>query len=201
MTSVNEQELLNGIDRDEIVQLMKNLQSYRSFSGNEAEVMRFLAGWFTERGLNTELIDVSDEPGRPDLIVRIPGSGGGESLMLNGHLDIDPVPLNYPLDPWDCHEEDGRLTGHGLVNMKAGVTVSRSRHRRRPPLRRSTPRRPTLSPASWASYREASGSTTSFSEALAATTPSSASRHSLMSAPCTPARVSTSSPSPAHPRG
>ena len=124
MTSVNEQDMLNGIDRDEVVQLMKNLQSYRSFSGNEAEVMRFLAGWFTERGLNAELVDVSDEPGRPDLIVRIPGSGGGESLMLNGHLDIDPVPLNYPLDPWDCHEEDGRLTGHGLVNMKAGVTAA-----------------------------------------------------------------------------
>ena len=65
MTSVNEQDMLNGIDRDEIVQLMKNLQGYRSFSGYEAEAMRFLAGWFTERGLNTELIDVSDEPGRP----------------------------------------------------------------------------------------------------------------------------------------
>ena len=124
MASNNESRLLEGIDRAEIVQLMKDLQSYRSFSGGEAEVMRFLAGWFEQRGLSAELIDVADEPGRPDLVVRIPGSGGGSSLMLNGHLDIDPVPLNYPLDPWDCHEEDGRLTGHGLVNMKAGVAAA-----------------------------------------------------------------------------
>ena len=124
MTSANDHGVLDGIDRDEVVQLMKDLQSYRSFSGNETEVMRFLAGWFDERGLPTELVDVSDEPGRPNLVVRIPGSGGGSSLMLNGHLDIDPVPLNYPLDPWDCHEEDGRLTGHGLVNMKAGVAAA-----------------------------------------------------------------------------
>ena len=124
MTSVNEEQLLSGIDRAEVVQLMKDLQSYRSFSGGEAEVMRFLAGWFEQRGLSAELIDVADEPGRPDLVVRIPGSGGGSSLMLNGHLDIDPVPLNYPLDPWDCHEEDGLLTGHGLVNMKAGVSAA-----------------------------------------------------------------------------
>ncbi len=124
MTSVNEQGVLGGIDRSEVVQLMKDLQGFRSFSGNELEAMRFLAGWFQQRGLTPELVDVSDEPGRPDLIVRIPGSGGGASLMLNGHLDIDPVPLNYPLDPWDCHEEDGRLTGHGLVNMKAGVAAA-----------------------------------------------------------------------------
>ncbi len=124
MTTINQQGVLNGIDHDEVVQLMKDLQRHRSFSGNETEVMTFLAEWFTTRGLTTELIDVSDEPGRPDLLVRIPGNGGGSSLMLNGHLDIDPVPLNYPLDPWDCHEEDGRLTGHGLVNMKAGVAAA-----------------------------------------------------------------------------
>ncbi len=121
MTSADNHGVLDGIDRDEVVQLMKDLQSYRSFSGNETDVMRFLAGWFDERGLPTELIDVSDEPGRPDLVVRIPGSGGGSSLMLNGHLDIDPVPLNYPGDPWDCHEDGDILTGHGLGNMKAGV--------------------------------------------------------------------------------
>ena len=41
--------------------------------------------------------------------------------MLNGHLDIDPVPLNYPDDPWACYEDGDQLHGHGLINMKAGV--------------------------------------------------------------------------------
>ena len=43
MTSVNEEQLLSGIDRAEVVQLMKDLQSYRSFSGGEAEGSA--AGW------------------------------------------------------------------------------------------------------------------------------------------------------------
>ncbi len=43
--------------------------------------------------------------------------------MFNGHMDIDPVPLNYPGDPWDCREVDGRLYGHGLGNMKAGIAA------------------------------------------------------------------------------
>jgi acetylornithine deacetylase len=124
MTTANadESRLLQQIDRAEVVQLMMDLQRFRSFSGHEAEVMRFLARWLRERGLDTELIDVADEPGRPDLVARIKGQGGGgKSLMLNGHLDIDPVPLNYPGDPWDCRETpDGQVTGHGLVNMKAG---------------------------------------------------------------------------------
>ncbi|MCH9036003.1 MAG: M20/M25/M40 family metallo-hydrolase [Chloroflexi bacterium] len=116
-------QLLEQIDRAEIVQLMMDLQRFRSFSGQEAEAVRFLAGWLEERGMEVELIDVADEPGRPDLVARLPGSGRGPSLMLNGHLDIDPVPLNYPGDPWACYEEDGLLYGHGLMNMKAGVAA------------------------------------------------------------------------------
>jgi acetylornithine deacetylase len=103
--------------------MMVDLQRFRSFSGQEAEVMHFLAGWLKERGVDTELIDVADEPGRPNLVARISGSNGGRSLMLNGHLDIDPVPLNYPTDPWACYEEGGEIHGHGLVNMKAGVAA------------------------------------------------------------------------------
>ena len=121
MATINESTLLSGIDRDEVVALMTDLQRFRSFSGQETDVMRFLARWLQERSIDVDLIDVSDEPGRPDLVARIRGSGGGRSLMLNGHLDIDPVPLNFPGDPWDCHEEDGVITGHGLVNMKSGV--------------------------------------------------------------------------------
>ena len=110
-----------NIDRDEIVALMRGLQSYRSFPPNETECMTYLQGWFRERGVNAELIDVADEPGRPDLVYRIEGTGGGKTVMYNGHLDIDPVPLNFPGDPWECVEKDGFLHGHGLVNMKSGI--------------------------------------------------------------------------------
>ncbi len=112
-----------NISRDEVVALMRGLQSFQSFPPNERPAMEYLADWFRERGLDAELIDVDDEPGRPDLVYRFRGSGGGKTVMFNGHLDIDPTPMNYPGDPWDCHEENGRLVGHGLVNMKAGIAA------------------------------------------------------------------------------
>src|SRR5881398_2688203 len=33
---------------------------------------------------------LAEDPTRPNLVVRLPGSGGGRTLMLNGHLDTKP---------------------------------------------------------------------------------------------------------------
>ena len=112
------------IDQEEIVQLMRLLHSSPSFPPGEAEAMGLLQGWLQERGIDAELIDVVDEPGRPDLYYRMPGSGGGKTVMFNGHMDIDPVPLNFEGDPWEFREEDGVVYGHGLINMKAGVAAA-----------------------------------------------------------------------------
>ena len=112
------------IDRDEIVGLMRGLHAYPSFPPNEAEAMAHLQGWLRERDIDAELIDVADEPGRPDLYYRMPGAGGGKTVMFNGHMDIDPVPLNFEGDPWECVERDGILYGHGLINMKSGVAAA-----------------------------------------------------------------------------
>ncbi len=112
------------VDQDEIVRLMRLLHSSPSFPPNEAEAMGLLQGWLQERGIDAELIDVADEPGRPDLYYRMPGSGGGKTVMFNGHMDIDPVPLNFEGDPWAFRVEDGIAYGHGLINMKSGVAAA-----------------------------------------------------------------------------
>ena len=48
------------------------------------------AAWFARRleglGMDVDLWDVL--PGRPNVVGRLPGSGGGPSLMLLGHLDV-----------------------------------------------------------------------------------------------------------------
>ncbi|MBI4236298.1 MAG: M20/M25/M40 family metallo-hydrolase [Chloroflexi bacterium] len=111
------------LHRQEVVDLMRGLQAFRSFPPHEGPCMVYLADWLRARGLAVDLLDVHDEPGRPDLVCAVRGAGGGRSLMFNGHLDIDPVPLNYLGDPWDCREVDGRLYGHGLGNMKAGIAA------------------------------------------------------------------------------
>ncbi len=50
-------------------------------------------------------------------IGRMKGSGGGKSLMLNGHIDHNPVSDGWTKDPFGGVVEDGWL--YGFVHMKA----------------------------------------------------------------------------------
>ena len=45
----------------------------------------FIAGWLEAAGLEVHLDEV--RPGRPNVIGVARGSGGGKTLMLNGHID------------------------------------------------------------------------------------------------------------------
>lgn len=60
---------------------------------------------------------------RPVLAARLEGSGGGRSLILNGHIDVvsaEPVEL-WRRGPWSGHEENGRIYGRGSCDMKGGI--------------------------------------------------------------------------------
>ena len=123
MVSENFPQIDAEIRREEVVELMRGLQAFQSFPPNEAPCMPYLAEWLRARGVAAGLPEMRDEPGRVNLVARLRGSGGGRSLMFNGHLDIDPIPDNYPGRPWECFEADGKLYGHGLGNMKAGMAA------------------------------------------------------------------------------
>ena len=67
-----------------------------------------------------------EEPGRANLVGVIKGTGGGRSLIFNGH--IDTVPPGDPAtwkggDPYSGRIEDGKLYGLGACDMKAGVVA------------------------------------------------------------------------------
>src|SRR5580704_12197055 len=56
----------------------------RGGAGEEA-IGAFVAGWLAERGLEVEVQEPA--PGRVNVLGRVRGSGGGRTLILNGHLD------------------------------------------------------------------------------------------------------------------
>jgi acetylornithine deacetylase len=111
--------VLEQIDNDELVELTQGLAKFRSFSDHEEECAEWLADYMDQHGLEVELQEA--EPGRPNVIGRLRGDGTGASLMFNGHLDVDPVPDDYKHAPWKIEIRDGKLWGHGIGNMKAGV--------------------------------------------------------------------------------
>lgn len=120
MRSDHLSELLRCVNEEEIVALAKELIRIPSFTTEETEVARFLAKFMEDNGLEVELQEV--EPGRFQTLGRIGGAGGGKSLMLNGHIDIDPIPMGWPRSPWEPWVEDGALYGAGIFNMKSGIT-------------------------------------------------------------------------------
>ena len=60
---------------------------------------------------------------RPNLIATYKGSGGGKTLVLNGHVDTMPSGdlARWKYNPWEMTEEDGKLYGLGTDDMKGGL--------------------------------------------------------------------------------
>ncbi len=62
--------------------------------------------------------------GRPILVARLAGRGGGRSLALTGHMDTMPTYGKtwevFP-DPYSGRIKDGWLYGRGAIDMKAGT--------------------------------------------------------------------------------
>jgi acetylornithine deacetylase len=109
------------IEPDEVISLTKDIVRIPSYTADETDVARFLHAYFQKQGFESELQEV--DPGRFQTIARLRGTGGGKSLMLNGHLDIDPIPSGWERDPWTPTIEGDRFYGAGVYNMKGGVAA------------------------------------------------------------------------------
>ena len=109
-----------NINEAEIVSLaedMIRLPSYRGIAQQETAVAAYIDRFFKKEGIASELIPVKD--GRCNVVARLPGCGGGRTLLFNSHLDTVP-----PYDMADAcrpRVEGGRLYGRGAVDTKGIV--------------------------------------------------------------------------------
>jgi acetylornithine deacetylase len=111
---------------DELEQLLRDLVSINSInpdlvpgSPGEAEIANYIADWLKLNGLEVELLE--SVPGRPNVIGIARGTGGGKTLLLNGHMDTVGV-AGMP----NGHQPRkdavaGRLYGRGAYDMKGGL--------------------------------------------------------------------------------
>lgn len=72
------------------------------------------------------LENVLNYRGRPNVVGRFPGSGGGRSLILNGHIDcvtIEPAG-EWRHAPFGADIEAGLMYGRGTSDMKGGLMAA-----------------------------------------------------------------------------
>lgn len=114
------------ISLDDIVILTSDLIAIDSTNpdlvpggAGEGDIAAFVAGWLREAGLNVTVHDLGED--RVNVVGIVPGSGGGQSLMLNAHMDV--VGAGGMADPWTPRREGNRLHGRGSYDMKASLAI------------------------------------------------------------------------------
>jgi acetylornithine deacetylase len=90
-----------------------------SGGAGEREIASFVADWARDAGLEADVLEAT--PGRPSVIVRARGKGGGRSLLLCGHCDTVTV---EGMAEWRPRVDGDRLYGRGAYDMKAGVAAA-----------------------------------------------------------------------------
>ena len=106
-------------DVDELIAFAQSLIRIKSYSGQEEEVIRFIAQKMFGLGYDEVSIDSMG-----NLLGRI--GAGEKSILFDSH--VDTVEVNDERD-WEIHPfsgeiVDGRLYGRGSVDMKSSVAAS-----------------------------------------------------------------------------
>ena len=135
-----------GERRDELVALASELIGFDTTARSvgdpprqEAALQEFLAERLRATGAEIDLWEPDAEQlqgkplvppgldftGRPQLVARRRGTGGGRSLVFNGHIDVVSVEPRgrWTSDPFAAEVRDGKLYGRGSCDMKGGIAA------------------------------------------------------------------------------
>lgn len=119
------------------IRLLQKLVQERSTRYHEESTQAIVIEKCRQLGLEIDLWEIGDETlrnhhhfycdrtnfsGNPNLVAVKKGSGGGKSIILNGHIDVVPEGnINaWHTDPFSGLLYDGKVYGRGTTDMKGG---------------------------------------------------------------------------------
>ncbi|PSQ89426.1 MAG: acetylornithine deacetylase [Bacteroidetes bacterium QH_2_63_10] len=115
-----------SVKRDRLIGQLTDLVSINSVNpelvpegAGEADIAVYVANTMDEMGLEVEVWE--PEPGRPNVVGVLPGTGDGRSLMLNAHTDtVGGEGMNAPFNP---RITNGQMYGRGTQDMKGSLAA------------------------------------------------------------------------------
>ena len=152
MIEAREQQVLDLIDanQQEIIDFLRELLAFKTITPDAQPIehdefirhQAFVKQILTDLGFQeidiweADAAKLGTEPGSgvdksrdlsnmPILVGRLPGAGGGRSLILNGHYDVVPLGLleAWTRDPFAGEVADGKIYGRGTNDMKGGIAA------------------------------------------------------------------------------
>ena len=139
-------EITEGIEADSagLIDLVERLVETPTVTGDEKPGQEVVVDYLDSMGLEPDVwvpeesdlegheayapTSVTEEvgfEGRPNVAVRIPGSGDGPTLTVGGHMDVVGVTEDeWTRDPWALTREGDTLYGRGVADMKGGVAAA-----------------------------------------------------------------------------
>jgi acetylornithine deacetylase len=116
------ENVLSCVNSEETIRWAMEMVDIASPTGQEGEMAHYLENKFKESGLRTRFQEVEDD--RWNVLGLFQGSGGGATLMFNGHLDTsysgnEPGLPKSPAYQPKAYREDDWIFGLGIFNMKA----------------------------------------------------------------------------------
>jgi len=117
--------IVGAVDRDRLVATAKELVGIPSPTGSEFAMGLAVRDLLAARGLRINWQQVEDE--RANVLGLWEGTGGGKSLMFNGHMDTsysgnEPHLQGVGFRP-EAVERDGHIFGLGISNMKGALAA------------------------------------------------------------------------------
>ncbi len=122
--SALDERVIANINEQRLVQTASSFVDVSSPTGSEQAMAERMRETLEQMGLTVTWQEVED--GRPNVVGRLEGSGGGRSLMFNGHMDTSYSGREPHLRDrigFQPHAvvRDGRIYGLGISNMKGAL--------------------------------------------------------------------------------
>ncbi|MEA3319184.1 MAG: peptidase [Bacillota bacterium] len=119
------------------IKLLRKLIQERSVQGHESSAQAVVIEACRELGMEIDIWEPDSKEmslhenfvstrdnfeDSPNVVATWKGTGGGRSIILNGHIDVVPEGdlLQWECDPYEGKVQDGKIYGRGSTDMKGG---------------------------------------------------------------------------------